>query len=99
MALDACIDNVFEWYTGDNVAVVTFSQKKWINKFRKYKEEYPNDIKIIAENDDGSIVGKVPVSWIKFSPPRKGRELTEEEKNNIAKRFAEAREKKNGSNT
>ena len=89
-----CIDNGFEWYTGDNMATITFSQKKWINKIKKYMEEYPDDIEIVAENDDGSIMGKVPVSWIKFSPPRMGRELTDEQKKAVAKRLAEAREKK-----
>lgn len=34
--MDSLIDNTYEWFTGDNVAVVTFSQKKWINKMRKY---------------------------------------------------------------
>lgn len=95
--MDNCIDNTFEWFTGDKIAVVTFSQKKWVNKIKKYSEEYPNDVQIVVENEDGSVVCKVPVSWFKMSPPRKGREFTEEEKAATAIRLAKAREKKNGS--
>jgi len=95
---DVCIDNVFEWYTGEKMATVTFSQKKWVNKLKKYAEN-DKDIEIIAENDDGSIVAHVPVSYFKFSPPRKGREFTEEEKAAAAIRLAKAREKKNGEAT
>lgn len=92
--MDNCIDNVFEWFTGDKIAVVTFSQKKWINKIKKYSKEYPDDVQIVVENEDGSVVCKVPVSWFKMSPPRKGRELTEEEKIVVINRLKEARENK-----
>ena len=92
--MDSLIDNTYEWFTGDNVAIVTFSQKKWINKMRKYAEEYPEEVQIVVENEDGSIVGRVPVTWFKMSPPRKGREFTEEEKAATAERLALARKKK-----
>ena len=94
-ALDVCVDNVFEWYTGESVATVTFSQKKWVNKIKKYSEEYP-EVVIVAENEDGCICAHVPVSWFKFSPPKKGRIYTEEEKQIAAARLAEARRKRNG---
>ena len=96
MTFDTCIDNTFEWYTGEKLATITFSQKKWVNKTRKYAEEYPDDVQIEYENEDGSIVAHAPISWFKFSPPRKGREFTDEEKAAVAARFAEAREKRNG---
>jgi len=96
--MDNCIDNVFEWYTGEKVAGVTFSQRKWINKVKKYAEDYPDDVVIEAENDDGSIFAKIPVSWFKMSPPKKGREFTEEEKAAAAERLALAREKRKQNN-
>jgi len=97
-AFDTCIDNVFEWYTGEQTATVTFSQKKWVTKLKKYAQNN-SDISIVAENDDGSVVAHVPVNYFKFSPPRKGRELTDEEKAAAAARLANAREKKNGKAT
>ena len=91
---DNCEDNVFEWITGNKKGSVTFSQKRFITKLKKYAKDYPNDVDIVAENDDGSICAHVPVSWFKFSPPRKGREFTEEEKLAAAERMRLAREKK-----
>ena len=91
------IDNCFEWILGNKVASVTFSQKKFVNKLKKYAEKYPNDVQIIAENEDGSICAHVPVSWFKFSPQRQGREFSEKEKAEAAERLRIAREKKNES--
>ena len=91
---DVVIDNCMEWLTGDKFGVVTFSQKKWVNKLLKYAEEYPEDVEIISQNSDGSVYAFVPISWFKFSPPRKGREMTEEEKVAAAERLREARKKK-----
>ena len=91
--MDNCLDNVFEWYTNDKTATVTFSQKKWVTKLKKLMEDHP-EVELVAENEDGSIVAHVPTSWFKFSPPRKGREYTDEEKAAVAARFAEARKKK-----
>ena len=95
---DDCIDNVFEWYTGQKTATVTFSQKKWVNRLKKCAKDNP-EVNIIIENDDGSIVAHVPVNYFKFSPPRKGREFSEEERAEAAIRLAKAREKKNGEAT
>lgn len=92
--MDGCIDNVFEWLLNEKTACVTFSQKRFVSKLKKYAQDYPEDVEIISENDDGSICAHVPVSWFKFSPPRKGREFTEEEKQAAAKRLADARQRK-----
>ena len=98
MASDSCMDNSMEWLTGDKIGAVTFSQRKMVSKIERYAEEYPDEIKIIKKNDDGSIYAHVPVSWFKFSPPRKGREFSEEEKAAAAERLKIAREKKNVEN-
>lgn len=47
-------------------------------------ETNPEDVQVVAENDDGSFVFHVPVSYIKFNPPKK---LTEEQKTALAERF------------
>jgi len=96
--MDVCIDNSFDWFTGEKIGSCTFSQKKYVNKVKKYAEEYPDDVKILAENEDGSIFVHMPVSWFKISPPRKGREFTDEEKQAAAERLRIAREKRNAQN-
>lgn len=89
-----CIDNCMEWLTGQRIGAVTFSQKRWINKIKSYAKDYPDEIKIIAEDPNGTIYAHVPISWFKFSPPRKGREFSEEEKSAAAERLKNARNKK-----
>lgn len=89
--MDGCIDNCFEWLLNEKTASVTFSQKRYVNKLKRYAKDYPDDVKIIAENSDGSVFAHVPVSWFKFSPPRQGREMTNEEKSAAAERLRNAR--------
>ena len=96
--MDRVIDNCFEWILGETTASVTFSQKKFVNKLKKLAKQYPDNVEIIAENEDGSICAHVPVSWFKFSPPKKGREFTDEEKQAAAERMLKARNAKNESN-
>ena len=96
MATDICQDNCFEWLTGQKRASVTFSQKRFVNKLKKYAGEYPGDIEIVAENEDGSICAHVPVTWFKFSPPRV-REMSDEERAAAAERLKLARSKKSES--
>ena len=92
------IDNCMEWITGSKVGSVTFSQRKWVSRILKYAEEYPEDIKILAQNEDGSIFAHVPIKWFKFSPPRKGREYTDEERALAAEVLRAAREKRKPKN-
>ena len=96
--MDRVIDNCFEWILGETTASVTFSQKKFVNKLKKLAKQYPDNVEIIAENEDGSICAHVPVSWFKFSPPKKGREFTDEEKQAAAERMLKARNAKNERN-
>ena len=92
--MDRVIDYCFEWILGEATASVTFSQKKFVNKLKKLAKQYPDNVEIIAENEDGSICAHVPVSWFKFSPPKKGRTFTDEERAEAAERMKNAREKR-----
>ena len=84
-----------EWARGDKTATVTFpSANKYNSKLRKLAEEHPDEVKIRYENKDGSIVGTIPVSYIKISPKRAGREMSEEEKQAARERLARGREKR-----
>ena len=90
-----CIDNCLEWYTGEKVATISFSQKKWITRIKKLARDHPKDICEFIENEDGSITAHIPATWIKINPPRKSRELSEEDKLTMAARLAEGKRKKN----
>lgn len=41
------------------------------SKLIKFAMEKPDEVKIISENEDGSIFTHIPVNYVKISPPRK----------------------------
>ncbi len=63
-------ENVIEWLKDSKMATVTFTQRRYITRVRQYAESRPGECSILAENTDGSICARVPVSWVKISPPR-----------------------------
>ena len=94
-------ENMIEWLTNSKTATVTFTNQKHINKIKSIYTERKDEFKYYVENADGSICAKIPLKWIKVSPgskpgTRAKREYTEEEKEVLRNRLAEARLKKNG---
>lgn len=77
-------ENNIEWLSGEELVTMTFTQRKFINKIEKYAELYPNDVLIVVRNKDGSIVAKMPLSYLRITKPR---EYTEEERQLAAERF------------
>ena len=51
-------------------------------------EEYPDDVEIRREPDEngGFLVAKIPVKWVKITPPRR-LELTDEQKEELRERL------------
>ena len=88
-------ENVIEFLKNQDTMTVTFSQGRFISKVRELSEKFPDEVKIVAENADGSIVAHLPVSELHLSIIK--REMTEEQKRAGAERLAKARE--NISNT
>lgn len=79
-------ENVIEWLKDSKTATVTLSQGRYITKIRKLAKQYPDEVEIIRENKDGSLLVHIPVSYIKINnPPR--REYTEEERAVMAERL------------
>jgi len=84
-------ENVIGWYTGENHVLVTLSQKKFITKVRRLAENFPDEVEIVYVNKDGSVLCKLPLRAIKINLSAK-RELTDEQKNDLAIRLKKARE-------
>lgn len=82
-------ENCIEFLNNQHSITVSFCMLKLINKVKKLKEEYPDDVKIIAENKDGSICAKLPVKFLKISAPRK---VSEEQRQAASERFRKLRE-------
>lgn len=84
-----------EWARGDRIATVTFpSASRYKSRLLELAEEYPKEVKIRHENHDGSVVGTIPVRFIKISAPRK---VSDEQREAAAERFRKIREDKNNS--
>lgn len=62
---------VIEWIPGrDYVGLTAKNGSTWKNRCEELEKEFPDDVKIIARNNDGSIFAHLPYSHIKINPPR-----------------------------
>lgn len=80
----------------DSYATFSSSEQKWINKILALKESYPDDVQIeyMPEDNNGMLLARIPKSWIKIKAPSK-RNITEEQRAQIAERLAASRKVKN----
>lgn len=82
-------ENCIEWLNNQKEITLSLCQEKWINKIKKLHKSNPDDVEIIAENVDGSICAKIPISFLKISPPR---QVTEEQRQLASERFKKMHE-------
>lgn len=81
-----------EWTKGaKHVGVTVPSGTALKSKLFNLAERNPDEVKIIAENNDGSVFAHVPVSYIKISPPKK---VSDEQREAAGERFRKMWEKK-----
>ena len=85
------VENMIEFITHARTATVTFTNPKHVNRVKKLYEERKEDFKYFIENKDGSICAKIPLKWIKVSPPRK---VSEEQRRAASERFKQMRNSK-----
>lgn len=58
-------ENVIEFLEDDKYALVTFSQKRYINKIRSLAKKFPDKCKIEDESSD-HIYARIPTSWVRI---------------------------------
>lgn len=81
-----------EWLKGDEYAGVTVPSGTALkSKLMRYAQERPDEVKLMAENKDGSAFFHIPISYVKVSPPRK---VSEEQKKAAGERFRRMWEEK-----
>ena len=80
-------ENCIEWLTGQHTITCTISQGKYISKIKRLAEKYPKKVNILAENDDGTILAKLPLKALKLNIIEK--ELTDEQREEMSRRFKE----------
>ena len=86
-------ENVIEFIRNSDTATLTFSQGRFITKIKKLAKENPDEVQIVYENKDGSIVAKIPVSYIHIYSSK--REMPEEQRKAAAERLKKFRENRN----
>lgn len=69
--MDDFKENVIEFVQNSNTATVTFCQGRYISRIKELAERKPDDVQIVTENRDGTIVAHIPTSWIRINPNRK----------------------------
>lgn len=62
-------ENAIEFLKDSDRATVTFSQGRYKTRIKRLAKKHPESCEIIAENNNGSILAHIPVSWVKISPP------------------------------
>jgi len=74
---------------GESFGTFYSARNKWINKMKKYAEKYPDQVKIMRVNEDGSLVAHIPQNWFKISPPKF---VSDENKKRLKEQLKKARE-------
>ena len=77
-------ENCVEFLNNQHTITVSFCMQKWINKVKRLKEQHPDDVKILAENEDGSICAKLPIKYLKISAPKR---VSEEQRQAASERL------------
>lgn len=93
--MDRYSETVVEFYDENNHLTVSTGKRKYINKIKKYAEKYPELVSFV-ENQDGSICATMPIEWFKFPSPKKTKELTDEQRAELAERVKKVREMAHG---
>lgn len=74
-----------EWIKGSEYAGVTVPSGTALkSKLFRLAEQNSDDVKIIVENEDGSLFAHVPVNYIKISRPKK---MSDEQREAASERF------------
>ena len=86
-------ETVYEHIQGNDTFTVTAAERASIGMIRRLKEKHPDEVEIVVENEDGSILAHLPYSWMRIVPKKK-MELSEERRAETAERLRRARESK-----
>lgn len=70
--------------TGEKTATISTTHRKYINKLKKLYENNKDEFTYFVENKDGSICAKIPLNWVKISPPR---QMSDEQRQLASERF------------
>lgn len=80
---------------GEDYFTLSTESKKYMNKLRKYAEQYPDDVEIKQISDSDYVEAYLPAKWFKFpKPPKKMPTRTPEGIQKSIQALADYRERK-----
>lgn len=83
--MDTMNEFCIEWIKGAEYAGITVPSGTALkSKILRLAEKFPDEVKIKAENSDGSLFAHIPVKYVKISPPKK---ISDEQKEAASERF------------
>ena len=88
-------ETVYEHLEGKETFTITAAERVSVNMVRRLKAAHPGEVEIVSENEDGSILARMPYSWMRIVPKRRV-ELTAEQKAAAGERLRKLREDKAG---
>ena len=91
--MDDIRETTIDHTSGQKTFSVFSSEYVMARRLRKLAEQYPDEVEIVAQNPDGSLLLRVPQDWVMVRRPRK-RSMTDEQKAQASERLHAAREKK-----
>ena len=71
-------ESVIEHLEGDTSCGISTGERTLKAKLGKLADAHPDEVRLVAENPDGSVFYKVPWKWISVRPPIK-RNYSEEQ--------------------
>ena len=82
-------ENNIEWLNGQKTMTISLSERRLINKLKKLREQYPDEVELVAANSDGTHCFRIPRKYLKLS---RRKDLSEERRQAMSeqgKRMAE----------
>ncbi|MCQ2088014.1 MAG: hypothetical protein MJZ37_08160 [Bacilli bacterium] len=79
-------ENCIEWLKDDDTATVILTQRRCITNIRKLATLYPDEVSIVSESNDGSIVAHVPIDYVSIRKPKK-MNLSDEQRKELGERL------------
>lgn len=86
-------ENVIEWLNGQDTIAVTLHQGRLITKVERLAKKFPDYVKILCRNEDGSVFAKMPLKALHLNLSSRST-MSEEDRQKVAERFARSRKAK-----
>ena len=84
--MDSYNETTIDHISGAPFCGISTGERTIKNRLAKLLEQYPDDMELVADNQDGSVFYHVPWKWIRIKPPKKV-VLTDEQKAALVERL------------